>query len=174
MPTAEKRAVLDEITEHLRSANALYVAKYTGMSVAEANKLRGAFRKGDVFFKVYKNKLMKLAMEEVGGYDDIIPTLNEQNGFAFVEEELSAPAKVLKDFIKENNNKPQFKAAIVDGEFYGGNKLDALAAMKSKNEIIGDVLGLLMAPITNVVGGLQAQGSNIVGAVKTIAEKGEN
>lgn len=112
-------------------------------------------------------------MEKVGGYDDIIPSLVEQNAFAFVEEELSAPAKVLKDFIKDNNNKPQFKAAIVDGDFYGEDKLDVLAAMKSKNEIIGDILGLLMAPLSNVVGALNSQGSNLVGAINTIAEKGE-
>ena len=173
MPTAEKRAVLDEITENLKKSNAVYVAKYTGMSVADANQLRGAFRKGNVFFKVYKNKLMKLAMEEVGGYDAILPSLVDQNGFAFVEEELSAPAKVLKDFIKDNK-KPEFKAAIVDGEFFGEDKLESLASLKSKNEIIGDVLGLLMAPINNVVGAINAQGSNLVGAVKTIAEKGEN
>ena len=79
-----------------------------------------------------------------------------------------------QDFIKENNDKPEFKAALIDGDFYGPDQLEALAAMKSKDEIIGDILGLLMAPITNVVGGLQAQGSNLVGAVKTIAEKGEN
>ena len=116
---------------------------------------------------------MKLAMEKVGGYDDIIPSLTKQNGFAFVEEELSAPAKVLKDFIKDKN-KPKFRAAIVHGEYFGEDKLDTLVAMKSKNEIIGDVLGLLMAPINNVIGALNAQGSNIVGAVKTIAEKGDN
>lgn len=173
MPTAEKRAVLDEITENLKKSNAIYVANYSGLSVDEANQLRGAFRKGNVFYKVYKNKLMKLAMEKIGGYDDIIPTLTKQNGFAFVEEELSAPAKVLKDFIKDKN-KPEFRAAIVDGEYFGEDKLDTLAAMKSKNEIIADVLGLLMAPINTVVGALNAQGSNIVGAVKTIAEKGDN
>lgn len=173
MPTAEKRAVLDEITANLKNSNAVYIANYSGMSVDEANQLRGAFRKGNVTYKVYKNKLMKLAMEEVGGYDDILPVLTQQNGFAFVEEELSAPAKVLKDFIKDNN-KPEFRAALIDGEYFGEDKLDTLAAMKSKNEIIGDVLGLLMAPITNVVSALNAQGSNIVGAVKTIAEKGEN
>jgi large subunit ribosomal protein L10 len=172
MPTAEKQAVLDEITETLNSSSALYVTNYTGMSVPEVNELRGAFRKGDIHFKVYKNKLMKLAMEQVGGFDEIIPSLVEQNAFAFVEEELSAPAKVLKDFIKDNN-KPQFKAAIVDGDFYSEDKLDVLAAMKSKNEIIGDILGLLMAPLSNVVGALNSQGSNLVGAVKTIAEKGE-
>jgi large subunit ribosomal protein L10 len=173
MPTAEKRAVLDEITANLKNSNAIYIANYSGMSVDEANQLRGAFRKGNVTYKVYKNKLMKLAMEEVGGYDDILPVLTQQNGFAFVEEELSAPAKVLKDFIKDNK-KPEFRAALIDGEYFGEDKLDTLAAMKSKNEIIGDVLGLLMAPITNVVSALNAQGSNIVGAVKTIAEKGEN
>ena len=173
MPTAEKRAVLDEISANLKNSNAIYIANYSGMSVDEANQLRGAFRKGNVTYKVYKNKLMKLAMEEVGGYDDILPVLTQQNGFAFVEEELSAPAKVLKDFIKDNK-KPEFRAALIDGEYFGEDKLDTLAAMKSKNEIIGDVLGLLMAPITNVVSALNAQGSNIVGAVKIIAEKGEN
>ncbi|WP_428235336.1 50S ribosomal protein L10 [Gracilimonas sp.] len=172
MPTAEKRVILDELTEKLKSSSALYIANYSGMSVPEVNELRGAFRKGDIRFKVYKNKLVKLAMEEVGGYDEIIPALVEQNAFAFVEEELSAPAKVLKDFIKDNN-KPEFKAAIVDGDFYGADKLDVLAAMKSKNEIVGDILGLLMAPLSNVVGALESQGSNLVGAVKTIAEKGD-
>ncbi|MEX0859298.1 MAG: 50S ribosomal protein L10 [Balneolaceae bacterium] len=172
MPTVEKQAVLTEITENLKGASALYIANYSGMSVSDVNELRGAFRKGDIRFKVYKNKLMKIAMEEIGGYDDILPSLVEQNAFAFVAEELSAPAKVLKDFIKDNN-KPQFKAALVDGDFYAEDKLDVLASMKSKNEIIGDILGLLMAPITNVVGALNAQGSNLVGAVKTIAEKGE-
>lgn len=172
MPTAEKQAVIDEITEKLKSSSALYITNYSGMSVPEVNELRGAFRKGEIRFKVYKNKLVKLAMEQVGGFDEIIPSLVEQNAFAFVEEELSAPAKVLNDFIKDHN-KPQFRAAIVDGDFYGEDKLEVLAAMKSKNEIIGDILGLLMAPLSNVVGALESQGSTLVGAVNAIAEKGE-
>mgnify|MGYP001310336154 CR=1 FL=1 len=174
MPTAEKRAILDEISETLQNSGALYVTKYKGMSVAQANKLRGAFRKGNINFKVYKNKLMKLAMQEVGGYDEMLPLLSEQNAFAFVEDELSAPAKVLKDFIKENNDKPEFKAALIDGDFYGPDQLAVLAAMRTKDEIIADILGLLMAPITNVVGSLQAQGSNLLGAVKTVATKSKN
>ena len=117
MPTAEKRAILDKISETLQNSGALYVTKYQGMSVAQANKLRGAFRKGNVHYKVYKNKLMKMAMQEVGGYDEMLPLLTDQNAFAFVDEELSAPAKVLKDFIKENNDKPEFKAALIDGDF---------------------------------------------------------
>ncbi|HMB41801.1 MAG TPA: 50S ribosomal protein L10 [Balneolaceae bacterium] len=174
MPTlSEKKAVVEEITDKLSNSNAVYIANYSNMSVADMGNLRGKFREGNVLFKVYKNTLIKRAMDDLGGYDDLYPHLVEQNGFAFVDEELAAPAKVLKDFIKENN-KPKFKAALIDGDYYDENQLDALAAMKSKSEVIGDIVGLLMAPISNVVSGLQAQGSNIAGALQTIAEKEEN
>jgi len=173
MPTlAEKKAVVEEITQKLESSNAVYVTKYTGMSVSDMGELRGKFRGGNVQFKVYKNTLMKRAMDTIGGYDKLYDHLEDQNGFAFVEEELAAPAKVLKDYIKEHN-KPEFKAALIDGDYYDQDQLDTLAAMKSKSEVIGDIVGLLMAPVSNVVSGLQAQGSNIAGAIQTIAEKGE-
>lgn len=173
MPTlTEKKAIVEEITEQLNSANAVYITNYSGMSVSDMGELRGKFRDGNVHFKVYKNTLIKRAMDTIGGYDDLYPHLADQNGFAFVEEELAAPAKVLKDYIKEHN-KPQFKAALIDGDFYSEDQLETLAAMKSKSEVIGDIVGLLMAPISNVVSGLQAQGGNLAGAIKTIAEKGE-
>lgn len=172
MPTAEKQAILNEITENLKNSNGVYITKFTGMTVADSNELRGEFRKGNVFYKVYKNKLMKLVMEDLGGYDDIIPSLKDQNAFVFVDEEISAPAKILKEFTKKYK-KPEFKGALIDGEYYGPDRLEALASMKSKDEIIGDIIGLLLSPATNVVGALTAQGSNIVGALKTIAEKGE-
>ncbi len=173
MPTlSEKKAVVEEITEQLNSSNGVYITNYTGMSVGDMGEIRNQFRKGNVRFKVYKNTLIKRAMEAIGGYEELFPHLHDQNGFAFVEEELAAPAKVLKDYIKENN-KPAFKAALIDGDYYSEEKLDSLAAMKSKNEIIGDIMSLLQAPLTNVISGLQAQGSTIAGAVQTIAEKGE-
>ncbi|TVQ67169.1 MAG: 50S ribosomal protein L10 [Balneolaceae bacterium] len=174
MPTiSEKKAIVEEITGHLNSSNAVYVTNYSRMSVSDMGLLRGKFREGNVFFKVYKNTLVKRAMDTIGGYEKLYPSLEDQNGFAFVDEELAAPAKVLKDYIKEHK-KPQFRAALIDGEFYGEEQLEALASMKSKDEIIGDILGLLMSPINNIIGGLQAQGGNLVGAVKTIAEKGES
>ncbi|MGF1670956.1 MAG: 50S ribosomal protein L10 [Balneolaceae bacterium] len=173
MPTlAQKKEVVEEITEQLKSANALYITNYKGMSVPEINKLRGKFREGDIQFKVFKNTMMKRAMENVGGYENLYPYLAEQNGFAFVDEELSGPAKVLKDFSKEHN-KPQFKAALIDGDFYSEDKLDMLAAMKSKKEVIGDIAGLLLSPVSNIISGLQAQGANIASSIKTIADKGE-
>lgn len=169
---AKKKAVVEEATENLDKAGAVYIANYSGMSVTEINNLRGEFFKGDITFKVYKNTLIKRAMDELGGYDDLYPHLVEQNGFAFVEEELAAPAKVLKKFYEENK-KPKFKAAIIDGDYYGEDQLETLAAMKSKTEVIGDIVSLLLAPVSNVVSALQAPGKNIAGAVETIAEQGE-
>lgn len=174
MPTlAQKKAVVEEITEDLNSSNAIYITNYSGMSVSEINELRSEFYQGDIKYKVYKNTLVKRAMDEIGGYEDLYPHLVEQNGFAFVEEELAAPAKVIKKF-KEEYKKPQFKAAIIDGDYYGEDKLDTLAAMKSKDEVIGDIIGLLLAPVSNVVSALQAPGKKVAGAVETIAEQGEN
>jgi len=173
MPTlAEKKAVVEEITEQLEGSNAVYITKYTGMSVSDMGELRGKFREGSVQFKVYKNTLVKRAMDTIDRYEELYSHLEDQNGFAFVDEELAAPAKVLKDYIKEHN-KPEFKAALIDGDFYSKDQLDTLAAMKSRTEVIGDIVGLLMAPISNVISGLEAQGSNIAGAIQTIAEKGE-
>lgn len=173
MPTlSEKKAVVDEIAEQLNSSKAVYITKYTGMSVEDMGDIRSEFRNGNVRFKVYKNTLVKRAMDTIGGYEELYPHLEDQNGFAFVEDELAAPAKVLKNYIKEHE-KPEFKAALIDGDYYGQDQLDALAAMKSRDEVLGDIIGLLMAPVSNVVSGLQAQGETIAGAVQTIAEKSE-
>ena len=173
MPTlAEKKAVVEQITEDLDGAGAVYIANYSGMSVKEVNNMRGKFFEDDITYRVYKNTLVKRAMDEVGGYEDLYPHLVEQNGFAFVEEELAAPAKVIKELYKETE-KPKFKAAIIDGDYYGEDELDTLAAMKSKSEVIGDIVGLLLAPVSNVVSALEAPGKTIAGAVETIAEEGE-
>jgi len=169
---AEKKAIVEEITEDLNNYGALYITNYEGMTVKEVNNMRGEFYEDDIKYKVYKNTLMKRAMEEVGGYEDLYPHLVEQNGFAFVEEELAAPAKVIKKLFEETE-KPKFKAAIIDGDYYGEDELETLAAMKSKSEVIGDIVGLLLAPVSNVVKAVQAPGQNIAGAVETIAEEGE-
>lgn len=169
---AEKKATVEQITEDLKSSGAVYITNYSGMSVKQVNNMRGEFFEGDIKYKVYKNTLVKRAMDEVGGYEDLYPHLVEQNGFAFVEEELAAPAKVIKKLFEETE-KPKFKAAIIDGDYYGEDELETLAAMKSKSEVIGDIVGLLLAPVSNVVGALQAPGRNIAGALETIAEEGD-
>lgn len=169
----QKQHVVDEIREVLQGAGSVYMANYQGMKVADINRLRGEFRKAGLTFKVYKNTLVKRALTEKGGYEAAYPQMAEPMGYVFVDEErLAQPAKILKAFLKDSK-RPVFKGAVIDGSFYGADQLDALSELKTKNDIIGDIMGLLLSPMSNIVGALQAQGSNIVGAVKTIAEKGQ-
>ncbi len=169
---AQKKAVVEDISGNLQSANALYVVNYSGISVEQVNGLRASFREANITYKVYKNKLVRRAMEEVGGYEPALDHLEDQNAFIFTKEDPGKPARILKKYIEEHN-RPEFKVAIIEGQVFKSNQLDQLAALKSKAEIIGDIMGLLLAPITNVVSGLQAQGSNILGAVREIAKKEE-
>jgi|SRR5699024_2517250 len=169
---AEKKKTVEDITQNLNESDAVYIANYSGMSVAEINDLRGKFFEENITFKVYKNTLVRRAMEEAGGYEEVKQHLTEQNAFAFVGEELAAPAKIIKKF-NEEIEKPQFKAAVLDGDYYDGEQLDVLAAMKSKSEVLGDIVGLLMAPISNVVSALQTPGETVAGAIDSISGKEE-
>lgn len=170
---AEKQAVVEELKEDLQNSEALYIANYSGMSVADVNNLRGEFKKEEIKYKVYKNTLVQRAMDDIGGYDSVYDSLAGQTAFIFAKEDLGKPAKILKKFF-ERNKKPSFKMAFIEGQLFDSDQLNELASMKSKQEIIGDIIGLLLSPVSNVVSGLQAQGSNILGAVKQIADKEEN
>ena len=165
----QKAAAVAELEERLDAVNTVYLTDYAGLTVDKVNKLRRAFRQADVEFHVVKNTLLKRAMESKGGFEGLYEFLEGPTAIALTTDP-ARPAKVLKEFLKDSEL-PKFKAAFVDGAFFAGDQLDTLASLKSKDELIGDVIGLLLSPITTVVGGLQAQGSNIVGALKTIAEK---
>lgn len=169
--TKEQKAThIDSITEKLEGASAVYLTNYSGLTVEKVNDLRVRFRKAGVEYRVLKNTLVRKSMEGLGGYEDLFDHLHGPTAFAFSEEP-AAPARVIRDYLKDTKSElPEFKAAYVDGAIYAGDSLEALANLKSKDELIGDVIGLLLSPMTNVVGALQAQGGNIVGALKTIAE----
>lgn len=174
MTRDQKTAAVEEISEKLSQASTVYLTNYSGLTVAQANELRARFRESGVEFRVLKNTLVRLAMQQIGGYDDVFDHLNGPTGVAFSNDP-ATPARVIKKFLSDNSalERPEVKAAFVDGAVYGEGSLDILASLKSKDELIGDILGLLLSPMTNVVGALQAQGGNIVGALKTIAERGE-
>ncbi|GIV60464.1 50S ribosomal protein L10 [Rhodocaloribacter litoris] len=172
--TREQKAVaVEALQEKLRATPTIYLTDYAGLTVEQANTLRNRFREAGVEFRVIKNTLLRLAMEKVGGYEELFDHLHGPTAVAFSEEP-AAPARVIKRYLEETSlERPALKGAFVDGAVFHEDALEALAALKSKDELIGDILGLLLAPITNVVGGLQAQGGNLVGALKTIAERGE-
>lgn len=173
MTKNEKQVMVDEIAETLESKSIIYLTNYSGLTVAQANELRNRFRDSGVEYKVYKNTLVRLAMERLGGFDGMFEHLNGPTAIAFGQEP-SAPARVIKTFARERNLElPELKAAYIDGSVYGPDTLEVLAALKSKDELVGDILGLLMAPVTNIVGAIQAPGRALAGAIKVIAEKEE-
>ena len=173
MTKNEKEVMVDEIASTLESKSIVYLTNYSGLTVAQANELRNRFRDLGVEYKVYKNTLVRLAMERLGGFDDMISHLQGPTAVAFAEEP-SAPARVIKKFAQDRNlSLPELKAAYIDGAFYGADALDVLASLKSKEELIGDVLGLLMAPVANIVGAVQAPANALASQIKEIAARAE-
>ncbi len=171
MTREQKAEAIKELAEKLEQTPVIYLTDYVGLTVEQANNLRSAFRKSGVEFRVVKNTLLKRAMDQLGGYDELYGALRGSTAVAFSEEP-SAPGRVLRDFLRDSKLEiPSLKGAHVDGAVYGDSALETLAELKSKDELLGDILALLMSPMTNVIGAVQAQGSNLVGAIKEIANK---
>jgi large subunit ribosomal protein L10 len=171
MTREEKAAAVDELEKHINEVSAVYLTDYSGLTVEESNQLRRRFREAGVSFTVAKNTFIRLAMERLGGYEAVLDHLEGPTAIALTDDP-AAPARVIKKFVDTVDvEKPQLKAAIIEGSFFGADQLDALAALKSKDELISDIVGLLLSPAANVVGALQSPGSNIVGAIQQIAAR---
>lgn len=169
----QKAEALGAIAETLEGANTVYLTDYQGLTVEQATGLRRAFREADVQYKVLKNTLLRRAMEEQGGFEDLLDQLHGPTAVAFTNDP-AAPAKVLEKFLDDNDLEvPRFKGAFIDGAIYGDDQLATLAKLKSKDELLADILGLLMAPITNVASALGAQGSGLASVIQQISEKEE-
>lgn len=169
----QKREALADIQAALDDATSVYLTDYQGLTVDETNHLRRAFREVGVDFRVLKNTLVRRAMESRGGYDELYDELNGPTAVAFTTDPAS-PAKVLTKFLKDFDKEvPRFKGAFIEGAIYREGQLDALASLKSKDELVADVLSLLLAPIRNISGAVSAPGSQLAAAIQTIAEKAE-
>ena len=169
----QKQEALADIQATLAEASTVYLTDYKGLTVDQANQLRRAFREADVQFRVLKNTLLRRAMEEQGGFDDLLDQLNGPTAVAFTNDPAS-PAKVMKKFLEETGGElPRFKGAFVEGAIYEEGQLDALASLESKDELVADILGLLMAPINNVASALNAQGAGLASVIQQISEKEE-
>jgi large subunit ribosomal protein L10 len=171
---AQKEDQLAAIETQLDQATTLYLTDPVGLTVEEVTALRRAFRQADIQFKVLKNTLLKRVLEERGGFEGLYDQLHGPTAVAFSNDP-SAPAKVLKKYLEGIGDKqlPRFKGAFVDGAVFGEGQLEALATLKSKDELLGEVVTLLLSPIQNVLGALNAPGATLAGAVQTLAERPE-
>lgn len=174
MNKTEKDQVIEQLREKFDGSSFIYFTDASSMTVAQVNKLRRmCFQKG-IELTVVKNTLARKAMER----------LSEERGFAQVYKVLegptaimltdtaNAPAKLIKEFRSKDGKRPALKAAYIDSDvFFGDESIDVLIALKSKEELVGDIIMLLQSPAKNVISALKSGGSTIAGLVKTLEER---
>lgn len=175
MTREEKNQIIDELVATLSQFPSFYITDIETLNSEKTSKLRRMCFNQQVQLKVAKNSLIKKALERIeGDYSQIIPTLKGSSAIMACET-ASQPARLIKDFRRDSGKdatKPALKSAYIDGGVYvGDNQLDALASLKSKNELIGDVIGLLQSPAKSVISGLKGQGGKIAGILKTLEER---
>ncbi|MDY0932850.1 50S ribosomal protein L10 [Chryseobacterium sp. CFBP8996] len=156
MTKDQKVVAIQEIKDLLQDAKVVYVADLDGLNAAKASDFRRQAFKQNIKVKVVKNTLLQKAMEQIEGvdYSEMFQTF-KGNSALMIAETANAPAKLIKDFRKKED-KPALKSAFVQETFYvGDNNLDALVSIKSREEMIGEIIGLLQSPIQRVVSALQ-------------------
>lgn len=181
MTKDQKVQLVEELSQKLAACDYFYIVNSATMTVDEVNKFRKACFASGIEYQVVKNTLIAKALDKLESDTDYAElkdnALKGMSGIMFSPESGAAPAKVLKDYQKEmpkDRKIPALKAASIDGGLYVGEQhLEALTAVKSKAELIGDIVGLLQSPAKNVVSALQSSGQTLSGLLKTLEEKGE-
>ncbi len=171
MTREEKSQVIEQLTAQLSENATIYLADISGLDAGTTSNLRRACFKAGVSLSVVKNTLLSKAMEssdkEFGELSDVL----KGNTSLMFSETGNAPAKVIKEFRKKSE-KPVLKGAYIEESVYvGDDQLDNLVNIKSKEELIGDIIGLLQSPAKNVISALKSSGGTIAGIVKTLQER---
>jgi large subunit ribosomal protein L10 len=173
MKKEDKSAIIKQLESTINSYGHFYLADIGGLNAAETSELRRVCYKQDIKLVVVKNTLLQKALESSSvDFTEIYGSLKGETS-VLLSNTGNAPAKLIKDFSKSSKSKkPLLKAAYVEESFYiGENQLDALVSIKSKNELLGELIGLLQSPAKNVVSALQSGGNTIHGVLKTLAER---
>jgi large subunit ribosomal protein L10 len=172
MTREEKDLQIKELTQMLADNSVLYLTDATGLNAEATTQLRRACYKNDIRMRVVKNTLLRRAMDATEGtdYSELYEVLSGQTAL-LVGNVGNAPAKLLKEFRKKNDM-PVLKAAYVEESTYlGDDQIDALTAIKSKGELVAELIALLQSPMKNVVGALNSGGNTVSGLVKALQER---
>jgi large subunit ribosomal protein L10 len=173
MTREDKNQAIDVLAAKLNGANIFYIADIAGLDAVSSSNLRRDCFKNDVQIELVKNTVLKYALEKADGeFEELYSALKGNTSIMFSKVG-NAPAKIIKDFRKKSE-KPFLKGAFIEESIYlGDENLDALVAIKSKEELLGDIVSLLQSPAKNVISALQSSGGKIAGIVKTLSEKPE-
>ena len=172
MTREEKSQVIQDLTGKLADNPVIYLADISGLNASDTSNLRRACFKANVKLAVVKNTLLAKAMDSSDKDFGELPTVLKGNTSLMMAETGNAPAKVIKAFRKGKQEKPILKGAYVEQEVYvGDDQLDNFVNIKSKEEVIGDIIGLLQSPAKNVISALQSGGGKIHGILQTLSER---
>lgn len=178
MTREQKIQIAQDLSEKLAAGMNFYITDASGMSVAQTNAFRRMCFEHKIEYVVVKNSLIKKALQPLGdftAFDDSV--LKGFSGIMICPESANTPAKMLKEFRsknprKDNTVKPLLKGASINKDlFIGEDQLETLATLKSKADLLGELIGLLQSPAKNVISALQSGGNKIAGIVKTLSEK---
>jgi large subunit ribosomal protein L10 len=173
MKKEEKNLVVETLAEDLKNNNNFYIADISELNAEDTSALRRLCFKREVTLTVVKNTLLKKAMEQTDKDLEALYDILKGPTSIMFSESGNAPAKLIKEF-RKNSDRPILKAAYIEEMTYvGDEQLDFLATLKSKDELIGDIVGLLQSPVKNVVSALQSGGNTISGVLQTLSEKSE-
>ena len=171
MTREEKSQVIQDLTGKLADNPVIYLADISGLNATDTSNLRRTCFKANVKLAVVKNTLLAKAMDSSDKDFGELPNVLKGNTSLMMANTGNAPAKVIKAFRKANE-KPILKGAYVEEAVYvGDDQLDNLVNIKSKEEVIGDIIGLLQSPAKNVISALQSGGGKIHGILQTLSEK---
>ena len=171
MKIEQKSQIVEELVKDLAEYSHVYITDISGFTVEMTNQLRRMCFRRDVKLKVVKNTLLKRAMDQAEtDYSEIYPALKNTTSVMFCNTG-NVPARLIKEF-RAKNTKPMVKAAFIEeATYFGDEMLEALCNVKSREELIGDLVGLLQSPAKNVISALQSSGGKLAGIVKTLSEK---
>ncbi len=159
-----------EIKTHIEKATGIYLVDYSGVDVSDITQLRRGFLEEGITYKVFKNTLLKRALNEIGGFQEFEPLLVGMTGIAFSGENFAAPAKIIKKFSKDKN-KFTFKGSYIESQYYGEEQLDVLASMPTKEEVMASIVGSIAAPASGIVGAINAVMRDLVGVIDAVSKR---
>jgi large subunit ribosomal protein L10 len=178
MKKEDKSVIIEQLTTTIKEYPNFYLTNIEALNAAKTSALRKECFKQEVKLVVVKNTLLKKALENVEGDFSALEIALKGNTAIMFSDTANVPARLIKEFTKtakgknKENAKPQLKAAYVQESFYvGAEYLDALVNIKSKEELIGDLIALLQSPAKNVISALQSSGQTILGVLKTLEER---
>jgi large subunit ribosomal protein L10 len=171
MTREEKATAIKDLTAQLADSSTIYLADISGMNATTTSNLRRACFKANIKLSVVKNTLLAKAMEASDKEFGELPQILNGNTSLMFAEVGNAPAKLIKTFRKKSN-RPLLKGAFIAEAIYiGDDQLDSLVEIKSKEEMVGVIIGLLQSPVKNVISGLKSGGGKLAGILKTLSEK---